>query len=135
MKKLCYNNRRREGAHITKLECAERLKSARESVGLTQNQVAKKIGRPQQTVGSWETGRSQPDANTLRELLILYNCSPNEFFNYHDPKERLPRLSEQEIKIALAYRVANADDRTVVNITLRKYMKEDDGEKSEIAIG
>lgn len=61
---------------------ANKLKEARIAAGMTQKEVALSIGRPQQTVAAWETARSQPDADTLYSLLILYNVSPNSFFGY-----------------------------------------------------
>lgn len=61
---------------------AHKLRAARQAQGLTQKEVAAKIQRPQQTIASWEVGRSQPDADTLYSLLLLYKMSPNEFFEY-----------------------------------------------------
>ena len=61
---------------------AHKLRDARQAQGLTQKDVAAKIQRPQQTIASWEVGRSQPDADTLYSLLLLYKMSPNEFFEY-----------------------------------------------------
>ena len=51
---------------MTKKEIGEKLKAKRISCGMTQQEVAEKIGRKQPIVGHWETGYSQPDANTLR---------------------------------------------------------------------
>ena len=50
---------------MTKEEIGEKLKAARISCGMTQQEVANKIGRKQPIIGHWETGYSQPDANTL----------------------------------------------------------------------
>lgn len=65
---------------MTKQEIGQILKSARESVGLTQKQVAERLGRRQQIVGHWETGYSQPDANTLFELCDMYGISIDDAF-------------------------------------------------------
>ena len=61
---------------------AHKLRTARQAQGMTQKEVAAKMQRPQQTIASWEVGRSQPDADTLYSLLLLYKMSPNEFFEY-----------------------------------------------------
>ena len=71
--------------YVIKMEkqlIANKLKDARIASGLTQKEVALSIGRPQQTIAAWETARSQPDADTLYSLLVLYNVSPNTFFGY-----------------------------------------------------
>lgn len=61
---------------------AKKLKEYRQKAGLTQQEVAAQIGRPQSTIAGWESARSQPDADTLYSLLVLYDVSPNMFFGY-----------------------------------------------------
>lgn len=65
---------------MTKQEIGQILRAAREAKGLTQKQVAEAMGRKQQVVGHWETGYSQPDANTLFELCDLYGLSIDDAF-------------------------------------------------------
>lgn len=65
---------------MTKEEIGVVLKSARERRGLTQLQVAETLGKRQQTIGNWETGYAQPDANTLFALCDLYNISIDDAF-------------------------------------------------------
>ena len=65
---------------MTKEEIGAVLKSARERRGLTQFQVAETLGKRQQTIGNWETGYAQPDANTLFALCDLYNISIDDAF-------------------------------------------------------
>lgn len=67
---------------MTKKEIAEILKKCRIDAGLTQKEAAQRIGRPQQTLASWETGQSQPDANTLFALCDLYGVSVDDAFGY-----------------------------------------------------
>lgn len=65
---------------MTKEEIGAVLKSAKERRGLTQLQVAETLGKRQQTIGNWETGYAQPDANTLFALCDLYNISIDDAF-------------------------------------------------------
>lgn len=44
---------------------AENLKTARTAAGLTQEELAEKLAVTRQAVSSWETGRSEPDIDTL----------------------------------------------------------------------
>ena len=48
------------------------LKAARVNAGLTQVEVAEKIGKIKQTIGKWESGKTQPKANELAALCDLY---------------------------------------------------------------
>jgi transcriptional regulator with XRE-family HTH domain len=67
---------------MTKLQIAKILKESRGKAGLTQQQAADAIKRKRQTLASWETGKSQPDANTLFELFDVYGLSVSEAFGY-----------------------------------------------------
>ena len=56
----------------------EKLKSARESKHLTQQQVADTINVTRQAVSQWENGKSAPDLETLKRLCSLYEITPND---------------------------------------------------------
>lgn len=67
---------------MTKEEIGGVLKNLRTKTGMTQREVAEKIGRTQQIIGHWETGYSQPDANTLFVLCDIYGVSVDEAFGF-----------------------------------------------------
>ena len=70
---------------MTKEEIATVLKNLRLSTGMTQKEVAEKLGRKQQVIGHWETGYAQPDANTLFTLCEIYNTSVDAAFGFTSP--------------------------------------------------
>jgi len=51
----------------------DNLKSLRITNGLSQNEVADSIGVTRQTISSYETGRTEPDWETLKRFAELYN--------------------------------------------------------------
>jgi transcriptional regulator with XRE-family HTH domain len=53
----------------------DRVAAAREAVGLSQGQLARRIGVKTQTVAAWEADRSEPRANRLQMLAGLLNVS------------------------------------------------------------
>ena len=63
---------------------SEKLRAGRVAKKMTQAQVGEKIGKSPKVVGHWETGYAQPDADTLGELLKLYELDANDFFNVYD---------------------------------------------------
>lgn len=67
---------------MTKEEIGKIIKESRVAAGLTQLQVSKILERPQQTIASWESGKSQPDANTLFELFRVLGRSVDEAFGF-----------------------------------------------------
>lgn len=56
----------------------ENLKSARLDTGLTQEQVAQKVGITRQALSHYESGRSQPDIDMLISLCEVYNTDIND---------------------------------------------------------
>jgi len=59
------------------MECKEVLKSLRENHGLTQEQLAERVMVTRQAVSRWETGETQPNAETLRLLSREFDVSIN----------------------------------------------------------
>lgn len=49
-------------------QVAKHIKDLRKHAGLTQDDLAERMHVTRQTVSSWETGRTQPDIETLSAL-------------------------------------------------------------------
>lgn len=81
----------------TKEEIGLVIKNTRITAGLTQSQVAKALGRPQQTIANWEVGRSQPDANTLFELFKLLGADLNTSFGFFPEQKNLHKTDESKL--------------------------------------
>lgn len=52
--------------------------SARKNAGLSQAEVAEKIGVTDAAVSMWETGKTRPRASILVRLAGLYACTVDE---------------------------------------------------------
>lgn len=51
---------------------------------ITQQELANKIGTTQATVNRWIKGVNEPDLNTLLEICLLLDITPNEILGYDD---------------------------------------------------
>ena len=58
-----------------RMTLGEKLKSARKSIGLTQEQLAKKLLVSRQAITKWEAGKGMPDIGNLKRLSRLLNVS------------------------------------------------------------
>ena len=102
---------------MTKEEIAKILKELRVKANLTQTQAAKKINRKQQTLASWETGQSQPDANTLFVLCALYGVSVDEAFGFNKTSKTsfsVESLAQEAEEVAHAYEKATFKEKNIV---------------------
>ena len=57
---------------------AQILRSARQTKGMTQEQLAAQLYVTRQTISSWEKGRTQPDLETLRKICTALDLSSEE---------------------------------------------------------
>lgn len=58
-----------------KMTLGEKLKSARKSSGMTQEELAEKLMVSRQAVAKWESGKGMPDIDNIKNLSKLLNIS------------------------------------------------------------
>ncbi|MFQ8705189.1 MAG: helix-turn-helix transcriptional regulator [Thomasclavelia sp.] len=58
------------------------LFQARKKCGLSQEDVAEKLGISRQTVSKWETDETVPDIRQSKKMAILYNVSLDELIDF-----------------------------------------------------
>ncbi len=64
------------------------IASERKRIGLTQSQLAEKIGVVESTVRAWENGVHEPNTTSLRLMSKLFCCSADYLIGITE--ERLP---------------------------------------------
>ncbi len=69
----------------------------RKKRGLTQEQLAAKVGVSAGAVSKWETGGSSPDIFLLNPLARALDTTPDELLSFHKelPEEELTRIKEE----------------------------------------
>ncbi len=107
---------------MTKEEIGAVLKEMRLKSNKTQQEVAKLIGRTQQVIGHWETGYSQPDANTLFLLCDIYGQSIDEAFGFKTNNNQ-NNLSKEEQCLIKKYRCLDDSGKETVEVVLNTQYK------------
>ena len=70
----------------------------RKGLGLTQRELAEKLGMSDKSVSKWERGVCLPDVSVYRELCDILGISLNEFFAGEDlDAQSLPQRSEENL--------------------------------------
>jgi transcriptional regulator with XRE-family HTH domain len=72
---------------IMNVEIANRLVALRKEKGLSQEELAARLGLSRQAVSKWERAESSPDTDNLIALAALYNVSLDELLNM-SPEDR-----------------------------------------------
>lgn len=101
---------------MTKEEIGHVLKELRSSCGMTQKEVADRIGRKQQVIGHWETGYAQPDANTLFTLCNIYGVTVDDAFGF----QKNNNFSKEEYDHIKKYRTLDTHGKEMVDFVLNK---------------
>ena len=77
------------------------LQELRKEKGLTQEQLAEKLGVARRTVSRWETGSNTPDLDVLLELSDFYAVDLREILNGERKSERMnEELKETVLQVA-----------------------------------
>lgn len=58
----------------------ERLKEARKKIDFTQAEVSRETNIPRSTIANYESGRNEPDIETLGKLIEFYGINANWLF-------------------------------------------------------
>lgn len=88
----------------------ERLKEAREYVGLKQEDVAKKVGIPRSALSNIEAGSRKVDAIELAQLAKLYQ-RPVAWFTGEDSNSTASKMPEEVAHVARAAAALSQQDR------------------------
>ena len=64
------------------MELGNSLFQARKKCGLSQEDVAEKLGVSRQTVSKWETNETVPDIRQSKKMAVLYHVSLDELIDF-----------------------------------------------------
>lgn len=78
------------------VKIGEYITAKRKSLGLTQRQVAEKLGMSDKSVSKWERGICLPDVSVYMELCSILGITLNEFFAGEDIPEQDFRPKSEE---------------------------------------
>lgn len=92
-----------------------RLRERRESLKISQIELAEKVGVTQNTISQWETGSRRPNIDMLVKLTEVFGCTADELLGIErkkpDPEDETPRTREQEISVRMSEALADARKR------------------------
>ena len=79
----------------------DNLKQLRTARGLTQAEVAQRLGVTRQTISSYESGRTMPDLETLKRLTDILGCDLEQLLYGHSPAQRRQKRARRAAWIVL----------------------------------
>lgn len=97
-----------------KYDIGIRIRKFRQLLGISQKELANRIGVSNSRVSNWEQGINRPDADIIAKLCVALNVSPSELL---DIQLSCDTLNSQERKVIQAYR-AKPELQHAVNLLL-----------------
>ena len=83
----------------------EKIKAKRKAMGLSQDDLAEKLGVTRQAVSKWETDRAQPTMTNLRELAEVFSMDMAYFIGDDNSKKEEPSPLGDTVVSILAYAI------------------------------
>lgn len=77
---------------MLKANIGKRIRKQRIDSGLTQAELAAKLGVSRATISSWETDRTEPAMQDVQALAAAMGCQPSDMMHLHEAKT----MSDQE---------------------------------------
>lgn len=112
---------------------ANNIKKARNNKHLSQRALADVIGVSQQTIGSWEVGRTSPDNDMLLKLSKFFGITVDEllessnntfpFSHIKEPSKEIHTLTEDERQLIEKYRALDERGKKYVVETAERELE------------
>lgn len=80
------------------MDIGEKLKAYRNNLGLTQEEVSKKIYVSRATISSWETNRTSPDIDKIIDLSLIYDVSLDDLLKSDPQILQTLRIERKKLK-------------------------------------
>lgn len=77
------------------MQLGNNLFNARKKSGLSQEEVAEKLGVTRQTFSKWETDETLPDIRQAKRMALLYNLSLDELISFDVDVKQIEEMIEK----------------------------------------
>ncbi|MCY7056819.1 helix-turn-helix domain-containing protein [Streptococcus salivarius] len=104
------------------MEFSERLKDLRKQAGLTQVEVAEKLGISQPAYASWERGVKKPTQENLVKIAKIFNVSLDSLLD--NKVEQEDELANVEVLFRMTSDDLTEEEKAVFREELIEFMKE-----------
>ena len=91
------------------MEIGKKIMELRKKSGLSQEELAEKVGVARQTISKWELGETSPDLKQSKELSKIFNVSLDE-------------LTDNDIKDILVEKTSNTEKLAGIILKLIKFI-------------
>lgn len=106
------------GDDTIKKNISKNIAKYREQKGLSQKELAKRLGVVPSRISNWETGANCPTIDILFNVCEILNVSINDIYGVYPDSKFILKYEEQEI--VKKYRILDSHGKKMVDFTLNE---------------
>ncbi len=106
------------GDDTIKKNISKNIAKYREQKGLSQKELAKRLGVVPSRISNWETGANCPTIDILFNVCEILNVSINDIYGVYPDSKFILKYEEQEI--IKKYRILDSHGKKMVDFTLNE---------------
>ncbi|MBR2697295.1 MAG: helix-turn-helix transcriptional regulator [Clostridia bacterium] len=99
-----------------------RIKELRLERGMTQKDLAARLGVVRTTLSNYENEVNQLDPETIRRICLIFDCTADYLIGMS--ARRSAQISDEDAALVAAYHAADDDARAIVDLALKPYFAE-----------
>lgn len=105
-------------------QLGERIKKARKDLGMSQTELAKKVGLSYAQIGRYETKNTQPQTEVLKNIAEVLEVSIDYLMNGSKEEQATNKLSDKElINQFKAVEQMNEEDQYIIKQLIDAFIK------------
>jgi len=98
--------------YIDAMSIGKKITQLREEMGISQRELARKLGVHYQSIGRWEHDETIPDANDLRKIAEFFKVTMDYLFFDNVPKDGRIDIPDVDL-LRMFEEVSTMDEQTV----------------------
>ena len=102
------------------------IKNFRQFRGITQQEIARRLGKSKNVISNWERGDNSPNPDEIMELCKILEVTPNQIFGWDPLPEYVEYLHAQIVK------KKELEDKTAQRERIRAQLAEIDRQIEEL---
>ena len=105
----------------------ENIRNFRKFRGMSQSQLGAAVHRSSNVISNWEKGIHSPDIETIEELCVVLNVTPNQLFGWEKNKEYVEhykRIEAYQSKIEQLGKEITKIQCEIANLEKKKFEEE-----------
>lgn len=103
------------------------IKNFRKFKGMTQEDLANKVGKTKNVISNWERGDNSPDIDSVEKICQVLGVTPNQLFGwekYPEYEKYIKIMSENAERLSELIEKKNSIDKEISNIRRRMMIEE-----------